>query len=176
MRKIPLLAAALAVMTALPAFATKDGDYKPINNKDYLFHDETEWQEGQYVLPPYPDKPQWLGFYVPLKNDYKFYVDTKTLSMSEDKVIRLTLRVVSASGAENISYEGFQCVNRKMRAYAFGDTINKRWIESTRAIWKQVVGSDDPVRVRLVEDMCPQWDWPANAADAIARIKASPWR
>lgn len=176
MKSTPLLAAALAALATLPAFATRDGDYKPINNEVYLLQDQSEWKEGEFTLPPYPDKPDWVGFYVPLKNDYKFYVDGKSISMGEDKVIRLVLRVVSASGAENVSYEGFQCVNRKMRAYAFGDTTDKRWIESTRVLWKNIVGSDDPVRVRLAEDLCPLWDWPANAAEALARIKASPWR
>jgi hypothetical protein len=176
MNRTRLLAAALAALVTLPAIASPNSAYKPIDNKVYLLQDLGDWKEGAFTLPPYPDKPDWVGFYVPLKNDYKFYVDGKSMSMGEDKVIRLTLRVVSASGAENISYEGFQCGNRQMRAYAFGDTINKRWIESTRVIWKNIVGSDDPVRVRLVDDMCPQWEWPANAAEALSRIKASPWR
>jgi hypothetical protein len=176
MSKTPLLAAALAVLVALPAFATND-NYRPINNQNYLLHDDDgPWQEGPYTLPPYPENPDWVGFYAPLKKDFKFYVDSKSISMGDDHVIRLILRVVSNSGAENISYEGFQCINRQMRAYAFGDTTDKRWIESTRALWKNIVGSDDPVRERLADDMCPQWDWPANAAEALARIKASPWR
>lgn len=171
MKKV-LLAAALIGSTSLPALAVSHEFVQ--NNTNYALQDLQEWQEGSYTIPPYPQQPDWVGFYVPLKDNFKFYVDAKTLSIGSDGVIRFILRAVSASGAENISYEGFQCPNRSMRTYAFGDAVDKMWIESTRAVWNRM-NRDDQVRMRLAEDLCPDWNPPVDADMAIKRIKKSPW-
>lgn len=168
------LAAALALTIAVPALASNGTSYRPVNNQNYAEQDAQDWKEINYTLPDYPVAADWVGYYVPLKNDFKFYVDAKSLTLGSDGVIRLILRVVSASGAENLSFEGFQCANRNMRAYAFGDSINHRWIESTREVWSPL-STSNPARARLVEDLCPEWNTPASATDAIQRLRKSSW-
>lgn len=170
--KKTLLAALLATCAAEPVLAQT---YRPINNAVYALQDPGEWTEAKVVLPPYPLTPEWVGFYVPQKNDYQYFVDAKTLTVGGDGVIRLILRVTSASGAENLSYEGIHCGNRNLRSYAFGDSFNHQWIESTRAIWKRM-DRDDKVRMRLAEDFCPDWKSPKTAADALSQLKSAPWR
>ncbi|BEV72489.1 CNP1-like family protein [Paludibacterium sp. THUN1379] len=174
--RIKLLVASLACCLlahgALANPATRD--YKPINNGVYAFEDTGPWKEGEYTVPPYPDKPDWVGFFVPLKKDYHFYVDGKSLSVGSDEVVRFTLRVVSATGAENVSYEGIHCRSRETRPYAFGDTVGMKWYESRRSVWRRV-NEDDMTRLRLAEDLCVDWQTPADAATALTLLKKAPW-
>jgi hypothetical protein len=166
-----LLASLLATLVAVPALA-KPTDH-PINNEVYALTDPGEWVEGNVVLPPYPLQADWVGSSVPLKSNYSYFVDSKTLTRTDDGVIRLILRMVSSTGAENLSYEGIQCANRSLRSYAFGDSYNHSWIESTRVLWKRM-DRDDKVRMRLAENFCPDWDVPATAAEALSRLKKAP--
>jgi hypothetical protein len=169
-----LLAASLGLAALLPLHVLADSA-RPIENKVYLLEDQYEWKEGTMTLPPYPSQPDWAGFFVPLKPGYHYFVDAKTLNLSEqDNVLRFTLRAVSPSGAENLSFEGIHCAKRTVRSYAFGDSTNHRWIESTRVIWKPL-GVDDHVRTRLIDDICPGRDTPLNTEAALQRLKKAPW-
>lgn len=169
-----LLTAVVLAAVSLPALATND-NYRQIDNQNYLFQEQDEWKEGTVALPPYPVNPEWVGFFVPLQPDYKFFVDARTLTLDEnDHVIRFILRIVSKSGAENLSYEGIQCGNRNTRAYAFGNSVDKTWIESSRALWKHL-DDDSPVRRRLADNFCPRWERPRDAAEALQRLKTAPW-
>ncbi|TDR80415.1 CNP1-like family protein [Paludibacterium purpuratum] len=171
---VTALACGLLAQTTL-ANPSKAG-YKPINNQQYAFEDLGPWKEGDVTVPSYPDKPDWVGFFVPLKTNYQFFVDSKTLSIGQDGVVRFVLRVVSPSGAENVSYEGIRCQSKESRSYAFGDTLGKKWYESTRAIWKRLSG-DDTTRERLAEDLCTDdWHVPTDAPQALMLLKKSPWR
>ncbi|MBV8647815.1 CNP1-like family protein [Paludibacterium sp.] len=171
-----LVPALVCAVTAHAALAGPDSKpYKPINNGQYAFEDLGPWKEGDYTVPAYPDKPDWVGFYVPLKQDYKFFIDSKTLSIGQDDVVRYVLRVVSTSGAENVSYEGIHCQGKEIRAYAFGDPDAKKWYESTRAQWKRLSG-DDVSHLRLAENFCSDdWRTPKDVTEALARLKKAPW-
>lgn len=167
-----ILLTLLLASAALPALATND-NYQPIDNKVYAFQDDKPWQEGAYTLPAYPADADWVRFFVPLQTDYTYYVDSKSLTLGDDGVIRYVLRMLSKSGANNISFEGLRCSGRSTRAYAFANASNQSWIASTRAMWKSVL-VDNPVRKRLMEDFCPEGNQPANAAQALANLKKAP--
>lgn len=150
--------------------------YTQINNGHYLLDDIGPWKEGEFTLPPYPTQPDWLGFYVPLQPDFKYFIDAKGLRVDQDQVVRFTLRALSRTGADNISYEGLQCNTRQVRAYAFGDPSSQKWYPSTRVLWKKLT-RDDPVRVRLAETLCTDnWQTPSDAQQALMLIKKAPWR
>jgi hypothetical protein len=168
----PLCAALMAATFALPTLASTN--LKPINNANYALPDTQDWQEADYTVPDYPTAPVWIGFFVPLKPDFKYFVDAQSLSLGSDGVLHYVLRAVSASGAESLSVEGLQCENHSLRAYAFGDTINKQWISSTRALWKRL-NDEDGLHMRLANDVCPDWNTPASVADVVSSIKKSPW-
>lgn len=170
--KHKLWAGLLTALIALPALASTDE--KVVNNAVYAIPDAQDWTEGAYALPPYPVAPQWVGFFVPLKSGYTFFVDGATLNLSQDGVLHYVLRTLSASGAESLSLQGLQCAQRSVRSYAFGDSINKQWIASTRALWKRL-NSDNPVNLRLANDVCPDWETPKTVADVLSSVKKSPW-
>ena len=115
--------------------------------------DDKPWEEQKFTLPDYPANPEWLEFHVGNAYKNKAYIDSKTAQIGEDAAVRVIVRVVSPSGAENISYEGLRCKNREINIYAYGDTYNKRWITATRRDWRSILEGDQ-MNLRLVRLIC----------------------
>ena len=78
------------------------------------------WKEGEYKLPSQPKSQDLLEFYVSATTEFRFFVDTQSLSVGKDGVVRYTLLARSPSGAESITYEGIRCAAGSVRVYAFG--------------------------------------------------------
>ncbi|WP_137009097.1 CNP1-like family protein [Aquitalea aquatilis] len=166
----------LALAGLLLALSAQASEYnKGFNNTNYAMDEVQPWSEGQFSIPTYPTAPDWIGFYVGPEVANKYFADSKSLSVGEDGVVRLILRVQSPSGAENLSVEGIQCAEGSYRSYAFGDSINKRWIESLRADWRKIA-YDDKARRALREDLCVEKTAPKSVEQAIKLLRAAPWR
>ena len=56
------------------------------------------------------------------RRDFKYFVDTGSISVTREGDVRFTLVVRSPSGVDNVSYEGFRCPRRERRMYAVGRT------------------------------------------------------
>ena len=100
-----------------------------------VFHDEgdgaafhpykappgSEWKELDVTLPAYPRKDALLAVDIG-RFDYPFtvFVDPDSLSIGKDRVVRYTVVLQSPSSAENVSYEGIMCGQRKVKRYAYG--------------------------------------------------------
>ena len=166
----------LALAGLLLALNAQASEYnKGFNNTNYAMDEVQPWTEGKFSIPAYPATPDWIGFYVGPEVSNKYFADSKSMTVGEDGVIRLILRVQSPSGAENLSVEGIQCSEGSYRSYAFGDSINKRWIESMRADWRKIA-YDDKARRTLREDLCVEKTAPKSAEQAIKLLRAAPWR
>ena len=83
-------------------------------------YDAKPWTEVEVVLPPYPQEADLLSFRVGAVRDTQFMVDTKSVSIGSDGVVRYTLVVIGSGGARNVSYEGLRCATGERRFYAFG--------------------------------------------------------
>lgn len=165
----------LALAGLLLALTAQASDYtKNSTNTTYALDDVKPWTEGKYTLPDYPVAADWIGFYVGPEASNKYFVDSKSLSIGDDGVVRLILRVQSPSGVENLSMEGILCSENQYRSYAFGDDINRRWIESMRADWRQIA-YDDKARRALREDLCIDKLAPKSAEQAIKLLRDAPW-
>jgi len=166
----------LALAGLLLALSAQASEYsRSSNNTNYAMDDIQPWAEGKFSIPAYPAAPDWIGFYIGPEVANKYFVDSKSMTVGEDGVIRLILRVQSPSGAENLSVEGIQCADGTYRSYAFGDSINKRWIESMRADWRKIE-YDDKARRALREDLCVEKTAPKSAEQASKLLRAAPWR
>ena len=78
------------------------------------------WKEAEYKLPALPKPEDLLEFFVSSGSDFRFFIDRQSLSVGKDGVVRFTLLARSASGAENLTYEGIRCSEGKYRVYAYG--------------------------------------------------------
>ena len=78
------------------------------------------WKEGEYKLPGQPKSQDLIEFYVSASTDFRFFVDSQSLSVGKDGVVRYTLLARSPSGVENVTYEGIRCAAGSFRVYALG--------------------------------------------------------
>lgn len=166
-RLLTLALAAAGTLTVQPLLAETNN--KP--NSSYAF-DDGPWQEHDYTLPAYPLKPSWQEFFLSVPRANKLFVDTGTLNMGEDGVVRYVLRMQSPSGAQNISAEGIRCDGRQLRVYAFGDNVNKRWIESMKSVWRSI-DIEDEVRKTLREALCKDGSPIKDVNAAIKQLRAT---
>jgi hypothetical protein len=81
---------------------------------------ERSWVEGAVKLPAFPKAADLVKFDIGPATSFQFFIDAKSLTVDQDGVIRYTLVARSASGAENVSYEGMRCKSGTYKVYAFG--------------------------------------------------------
>lgn len=75
---------------------------------------------GAPELPPYPANDRLVPFFMSSASDFKFFIDPASLSVGKDRLVRYTLVARSASGADNVSYEGMNCLTSEYIVYAYG--------------------------------------------------------
>lgn len=128
----------IAVLLAIPVAADSlDNDFE-----------EKPWTEIEIQLPSFPQKDDLVSFKVGAVNNVQFQIDSKSLSVGVDSVIRYTLIVVSPSGAENISYEGMRCATAERRSYAFGHS-DQTWSKARSNQWARIQGTSNNLYVDL---------------------------
>ena len=99
---------------------------------------EKPWQEIAIQLPAAPVTENLLPFYVSATATQTFALDSKSLALGADGVIRYTLITSSATGARNISYEGIRCESFEKKLYAFGHS-DGTWSRSRQDKWEPIV-------------------------------------
>src|SRR5690348_10155827 len=72
------------------------------------FESDKPWVEQLAQLPAYPDTKNLLAFDAGVVVSNQYLVDTTSIKIGEDGVIRFTLAVKSSAGVLNVSYEGIR--------------------------------------------------------------------
>lgn len=123
---------------------------------DYEPEEQKPWDEIQATLPAPPQEANLKEFYVDPRASNRFYVDTTSISVGSDGVVRYTLVVISPSGARNVSFEGLRCATRERRFYAFGNSAGA-WSKARSAAWKPVNddGINRPQASLATDYFCP---------------------
>ncbi len=96
-----------------------------------------DWKEGEVRFPPYPAPADLLAFDVSSSATASFFIDARSLSLADDGVVRYTLVVRGAGGAENVSYEGIRCETAERKLYAIGRSGGE-WVRSGNDAWAQI--------------------------------------
>lgn len=102
---------------------------------------EKAWAEIEIQLPLYPKTENLLPFFVSSASDNQFMIDSESITVGSDGVVRYTLLVTSASGAKNVSYEGLRCDSAERQLYAFGRQ-DKTWSRARKAQWVKLQNPD----------------------------------
>ena len=140
-------------------------------NPDFV-EDTTPWEEVAASLPAYPKNENLLPFTVSSATSNKFMIDTASISVGKDKVVRYTVVIESPRGARTINYEGMRCDPAEYKIYGFGQE-NANWTENKHAAWQ-------PFKQRsllsyhkaLFEDhFCPDGINIRDAAEAVRNLK-----
>jgi hypothetical protein len=90
---------------------------------------------GGLKLPAYPKEDDLLGFFVSAANDFKFFVDGKSITV-DGSIIRFTVVARSPEGVSNVSYEAIRCSSNEYRIYAVGHA-DKTWAKRTTP-WREI--------------------------------------
>lgn len=106
-----------------------------------LFEEEApaEWRELESPLPPYPADADLIPFAVSAQATARFFVDGRTLALGDDGIVRYSMVVRAAGGAENVSYEGIRCATAERKIYALGR--QGAWSRSRNDEWVRIVDS-----------------------------------
>ena len=86
-------------------------------------------------LPPYPANDRLAPFFVSSASSFKFFIDKASLRVGADRIVRYTLVARSASGADNVTFEGMNCQAGEYIIYAVG--VNGEWI-ARPAEWRPI--------------------------------------
>lgn len=91
------------------------------------------------LLPPFPKQSNLIRIYVGPATPFEFFVDSASLSVTQDGVVRYTL-IARIPSATNVSYEGIRCATNERKLYALGRSDgtwslarNPQWIRINRS-------------------------------------------
>ena len=159
------LATLSGLFIACPASSQwKDWDYD-------LDQEKKPWNELQTKLPPFPKPENLLKFDMgPIPNNY--FIDSASLSIGDDGVVRYTLVIKTGGGATNVSFEGIRCESREVRIYAFGHP-NGEWSRARDSQWKRIVvtTTNNHHSTLHLEHFCPSRKWAAPMKQIIQTLK-----
>jgi hypothetical protein len=129
-RLLALVAA--AVLGAAGAYAQQGSDFE--NDFD---ENKKEWKEIEAKIPPYPKDANLVAFEGGPASPHRFFIDTQSLSIGTDEVVRYTLVIKTAGGATNVTYEGIRCETREQKYYAVGQP-GGGWTRARNPQWRRI--------------------------------------
>ena len=131
------------------------------------------WVELAVKLPPFFKPENLLQFEPSAASSNRFYIDPESIAIGGDGAVRYTLVVRSASGAENVSYEGIRCETREQKYYAFGRR-DGTWSNARSSEWRRIEYKEINRQhaVLYADYFCPDRKRPIGSpTDAINRLK-----
>jgi len=140
---------------------------------DTIDFDDKLAPESKARLPAFPKPENLIRFDMgPARRGFEHFIDSGSLAVGEDGVVRYTLVVRSDMGAENVSYEGIRCVTREHKIYAHGRRDGS-WRERRDAEWKPIgqAHSEGATFVLYEDFFCPMRGTVRSPSDAIAALK-----
>ena len=102
-----------------------------------LIDQDADWSEMLLTMPQGPKETALLPIQVGPTASQRFFIDSQSVSVSKDGVVRYTLISVGNGGAKNISYEGLRCESREKRLYAFGRQDGS-WSKARSSSWGKI--------------------------------------
>jgi hypothetical protein len=80
--------------------------------------DNPDWTEELTPPPPSFSKDKLIPLDMPPHVSVKFGVDTETIMVGGDGVVRYVIVMTNATGSTNAVYEGIRCVSDEVKTYA----------------------------------------------------------
>lgn len=134
-------AAAILLATCGGAYAQSNNqfspDYKPSDSPGYV-DNRPEWEEMEAKVPAYPKPENLIGFEVVAMRNFRFFVDSESITAAKNGVVFYTMVARSGSGAENVMHIGVRCATGEQRIYANGRNADKTWSVVRDGKWKLI--------------------------------------
>jgi hypothetical protein len=168
LKAIHLAAACVATVAVLTSCSNT-----PSNKDDsvftYLLDRKGNWVENKIdTLPPLPQEGDLLTFTVSQNTPLKFTIDSKSLTVGSDGVVRYTVVVTSPAGARNVNYEGIRCDTYEWRLYAGLNADHDGWDPTVANTWQRIEnGNLNAYRAALFQDYFCANKMPVGSAKTI---------
>ena len=139
---------------------------------DYEFEADKPWVELSAQLPPTPKAENLVEFNVSSATRNRHFVDTASISVGEDKVVRYTVVIEAVGGARNVAFEGLRCATGERRLYAYGHP-DGTWSKARNAQWEDIkFRSLLSYHKALYEDyFCPDGINVRDAKEAVRKLR-----
>lgn len=140
---------------------------------DTLDH-QRDWETIQSNLPAYPKQEDLLEFDAGPAARLRYFIDGKSISIDEKRVIRYSMVVQSQQGANNISYEALRCETRERKRYATGNDETHSWVRASISEWQplEMVTQLQAQRELAKFYFCPRGLVVGSPAEAVRALKA----
>lgn len=137
------------------------------------FESDKPWIEQMTQLPAYPETNNLMAFDAGAVTSNQYLVDTTSIKIGEDGVIRFTLVIKSSAGAMNVSYEGIRCATNERKLYALGRD-NGTWVQPRVSEWQKLdfIRQFYAQRELSKNIFCPHKQTVSNTEEAIQALKA----
>ncbi len=143
--------ALIALTLCGPLAAASDRDrfiHEPRNINPNATDPEAFKEKAALNLPPWPNDADLVEFHTRDRaTQFRHFIDTKSLSVDAQQIVRYTVVVVSGSGGRNVAYEGIRCTpNGEHRSYAYG--ISGKFQPVPDSPWRPVLDPAVPPYAR----------------------------
>lgn len=140
-----------------------------------IFGPKERARELDAKLPPAPAAGNLLPFDLRNSTDLKAAIDSKSLDIGTDGVVRYVLVLTSSRGVRNVSYEAIRCDPAEWKMYAVGRE-DGTWSTLRDPEWRVAEQKSwNSIRFTLAKDyLCEATGLPARDAKTVVRkIKSS---
>ncbi|WJF89909.1 CNP1-like family protein [Paraburkholderia bonniea] len=168
MKALVFAAAVISAAALLAGCASK-----PSNKDDsaftYLLDRPSNWVENKLEgLPPLPQANNLQPFNVSQNTRLQFSLDTQSLSVGTDGVVRYTVVITSPAGARNVNYEGIRCDTYSWRLYAGLDADHSGWDQTVANDWTRIENGElNAYHAALYQDYFCASKMPVGSAKQI---------
>ncbi len=136
--------------------------------------DEPEWKESEVPPPPMFDVKKLVIFDVSANSSLVYGIDPSTIRISKsDSLVRYVVVATSASGSQNIMYEGIRCSTGEFKTYA-RFSPEGRWNTVTNPQWKSLLDNmPSKHALRLARaGLCDSASPTLSVTEMVARLKS----
>ena len=99
--------------------------------------EEQPFVEADVPPPPYPKNSNLTEFYLRGTTSNRFFVDTSSLTVGPDRVVRFALVIRTPEGAETTTFSGLHCSDREWKDYAYGKA-DGTWSRDPEPRWQRI--------------------------------------
>lgn len=130
------------------------------------------WKEIEAQLPPAPRPENLVRIPTGTATSHQFFIDSRSMALGEDGVMRYTVVTRAGGGATNVTFEGMRCETRERKIYAIGHA-DGTWVRARNAEWQRVLLRDlTPYSHTLyTQFFCPERTRPTSVRVALDALR-----
>lgn len=158
----------IVICLAFMVYLAYSPDFAQAYDGDF---DDKPWVEQQAQLPPFPKAENLLKIPMNTMSAFEVWIDSASIDIGRDGVVRYTFVARSARGGENVSFEGMRCETRERKLYAVGRS-DKTWGQVRNATWAGYGSNPRSHHYELAtEYFCPDYKNVMSLKDALRNLK-----